>query len=227
MGKIDTVIFDLDQTLLDKDQSLFNFATYQYSKFSLHKYINDISEFIGTFTEYNNIVMPKEDVYRKLIAKFNLESALFTPLLEDLNHNFHLHCVGFPGLNVMLYSLKQSGYKLGIITNGREFFQRNKILSLGIMELFDDIVISEAVKLRKPDHAIFELSLSNLDSSCERAVFIGDNINADIIPSKEIGMRTIHKSKDILSHYADATCDNLQEIPNIIKGFSTKFAYDA
>ncbi|GAA3402248.1 HAD family hydrolase [Paenibacillus hodogayensis] len=220
MGKIDTVIFDLDQTLLDKDQSLINFAKYQYARFSLHHFIADESEFIVRFTQYNNIVMPKEEVYRKLIHIFNIDNALYSVLLDDLNNNFHEYSIGFPGLNEMLRSLKQSGYKLGIITNGREFYQRNKIISLGIMELFDDIVISEAVNLRKPDHAIFRLSLSNLNSSSERAVFVGDNLNADIIPSQEIGMRTILKGKHHSSRYPDATCEDLTEIPNLIKGFS-------
>ncbi|WP_138751636.1 HAD family hydrolase [Paenibacillus sinopodophylli] len=219
MGGIDTVIFDLDQTLLNKDQSLINFAKYQYARFSLHQFITEENEFIEKFTEYNNIVMPKEDVYRKLINIFNLESTLYSVLLEDLNNNFHLYSIGFPGLNEMLCTLKQRGYKLGMITNGREFFQRNKMISLGIMELFDDIVISEAVNLRKPDHAIFRLSLSNLNSLAERSVFIGDNLKADIVPSKEMGMRTIFKSKDISSSYPDATCDDLTEIPKIINAF--------
>lgn len=164
--------------------------------------------------------MPKEEVYNKLISIFNIEKALYPVLLEDLNNNFHLYSIGFPGLTKMLYSLKQSGFKLGMITNGREFYQRNKITSLGITELFDDIVISGAVNLRKPDHEIFRLSLSNLDSSSERTVFVGDNLKADIIPSKEIGMRTILKSKDSSSSYADASCNDLTEIPNIINGFS-------
>jgi len=74
--------------------------------------------------------------------------------------------------------------------------------------------------LRKPDHAIFQLSLSNLNSSSERAVFVGDNLKADIIPSKDIGMRAILKGKDNSSSYPDATCDDLMEIPNLIMSFS-------
>jgi len=74
--------------------------------------------------------------------------------------------------------------------------------------------------LRKPEHAIFRLSLTNLNSSSERTVFIGDNLKADIIPSKEIGMRAIHRGKDHSSKYPDAICDNLMEIPTLINGLS-------
>lgn len=220
MTTIDTVIFDLDQTLLDKEQSLINFAKYQYEHFSLQRFIADKSEFIKTFTQLNNIVMPKEDVYNELLDIFRMEKTLYNALLDDLNHNFHLHSIGFPGLNEMLLSLKERGYKIGMITNGREFYQRNKMMALGIMDFFDDIVISGAVNLRKPDHAIFQLSLSNLNSSAERSVFVGDNLKADIIPSNEIGMRTILKCNDHTVNYPDAICDHLLEIPDLIKGFS-------
>ncbi|MGO4696149.1 HAD family hydrolase [Paenibacillus sp. 2TAB26] len=220
MSTIDTIIFDLDQTLLDKNQSLINFAKYQYERFALHTFIADRDEFIAKFTELNNRLLPKEDVYHELIGFFKIEDALFSPLLNDLNNHFHQYSVGFPGMNEMLLSLKQRGYKLGMITNGREFYQRNKVNALGIMELFDDIVISGAVNLRKHDHAIFQLSLSNLSSSSAQSVFVGDNLKADIIPANELGMRTILKSNDHSIKYPDAICHDLREIPAIIHRFS-------
>lgn len=190
MRRINTVIFDLDQTLLDKDQSLVNFSIYQYQHFSLHRFISDRDIFINKFKELNNIVMPKEEVYEKLVNSLGIERELYAGLLDDLNNNFHLYSVGFPGLQETLRWLKAKGYKLGLVSNGRVFYQRNKIKALGITEYFDDIVISGAVNLRKPDHAIFQLALSNLNAQVECTVFVGDNLEAVIIPSKELGMFT-------------------------------------
>ncbi|WP_246079364.1 HAD family hydrolase [Paenibacillus piri] len=220
MKKIDTVLFDLDQTLLDKDQSLTSFANYQYEKFSLARYIPDKKNFIEKFTELNNIVMPKDEVYQKLVDIFNIEGSLCTGLLDDLNNNFHLNSVGFPGLHVMLETLKKGGYKLGIVTNGRDFYQRNKISALGISDYFNDVVTSGAVKIKKPDHAIFKIALSNLRSSSERCVFVGDSLKADVIPAKELGMLAILKSKEYSFTQPDAVCDDLADIPNIINRLS-------
>jgi putative hydrolase of the HAD superfamily len=97
LNKVDTVIFDLDQTLLDKNQSLLNFADYQYEQFSLGRFIQDKQDYIGKFSELNNIIMPKEEVYEKLLDIFNIDISLYTELLDDLNNNFHVHSVGFPG----------------------------------------------------------------------------------------------------------------------------------
>ncbi|MDQ0914619.1 HAD family hydrolase [Paenibacillus sp. V4I5] len=220
MKKVDIVIFDLDQTLLDKDQSLLNFANYQYEHFSLIRFIPDKQDFIEKFSELNNIIMPKEEVYEKLVDIFNIEKSLYAELLDDLNNNFHVYSVGFPGLHEMLETLKERGYKLGIITNGRDFYQRNKISALGITDYFSEVVTSGAVNIKKPDHAIFQIALKNLKSSSECSVFIGDSLKADVIPAKELGMFTILKSKDYSITEPDSICDNLTEIPNIINRIS-------
>ncbi|MDD9265596.1 GNAT family N-acetyltransferase [Paenibacillus sp. GCM10023248] len=220
MKAIDTVIFDLDQTLLDKNKSLINFAFYQFEKFSLSRFIPNRNDFIEKFTELNHLVMPKEHVYEQLIGFFNIEKNLFEELLDDLNNNFHLYCIGFDGLHEMLASLTSQGYKLGIVTNGRDFYQRNKIKALGIADYFSDIVTSGSVHIKKPDHAIFQIALTNLKAISSCTVVVGDSMRADIVPAKELGMFTILKSKDTSSILPDAICDNLKEIPNLIKSLS-------
>lgn len=221
LRRIDTVLFDLDQTLLDKDQSLINFANYQYEKHSLGNFISDKQDYINKFCELNNRVIPKEDVYEKLVDIFSMEKNLFALLLDDLNNHFHIHCVGFPGLHQMLKTLQQQGYKLGVVTNGRDFYQRNKISALGIMDYFSDIVTSGAVNIKKPDHAIFRLALTNLKSTSDCSVFVGDSLKSDINPAMELGMYTILKSKNDDS-FPTACCDDLLEIPEIISCLSKR-----
>lgn len=220
MGNIAAVIFDLDQTLLDKHQSLIRFADHQYDAFDLEACHIDRRTFLDKFTELNHEVRPKEEVYRDLFGIFNLDSSLFAAMLDDLNRNFPAYAIGYPGLLAMLEELKQSSYQLGMITNGRAFYQRNKIRAVGIEHYFDDIVISEAVGLRKPDHAIFQLALSNLNLSADQAVFVGDNLKADIIPAKELGMRTIWKQRGLHSEYADKVCEELPDIPLCLQSLS-------
>ncbi|MDF2713826.1 MAG: haloacid dehalogenase [Paenibacillus sp.] len=219
MRRIDTVLFDLDQTLLDKDQSLINFANYQYEKHSLIKFVSDKQDFINKFVELNHIAIPKEDVYEKLVDIFKIEKSLFAVLLDDLNNHFHVHCVGFPGLHQMLETLQQQGYKLGVVTNGRDFYQRNKISALGIKHYFSEIVTSGAVNIKKPDHAIFRLALTNLKSTSDCSVFVGDSLKSDITPAMELGMHTILKTNHYDS-FPTACCDDLLEIPDIVNGFS-------
>ncbi len=60
------------------------------------------------------------------------------------------HCVPFQHLRETLILLKQQGYLLGIITNGRSIFQTRSIQGLGIQSYFDTVLISEVEQVRKP-----------------------------------------------------------------------------
>ncbi|MCM3627565.1 HAD family hydrolase [Paenibacillus glycanilyticus] len=217
MNKITAIIFDLDQTLLDKHESLIRFANHQYEAYALEAFRIDREDFVQKFTEMNHVVRPKEEVYKELIEIFGIDSSLLAVMLEDLNRNFSDYAIGYPGLVTMLSELRDASFKLGMITNGRAFYQRSKIRALGIESYFDDIVISEAVGLRKPDPAIFQLSLSNLKLAADQAVFVGDNLKADIMPAKELGMRTIWKQRGTGHEHADMVCDDLSALPELIQ----------
>ena len=55
------------------------------------------------------------------------------------------------GAQEVLDWCKQHCYKVGLITDGRERTQRNKLKALGIEAFFDKIVISESFGSTKPD----------------------------------------------------------------------------
>ena len=55
------------------------------------------------------------------------------------------------GAQEVLNWCKQHCYKVGLITDGRERTQRNKLKALGIEAFFDKIVISESFGSTKPD----------------------------------------------------------------------------
>jgi len=59
------------------------------------------------------------------------------------------------------------------------------------MDWFDDIIISGAVKLVKPDPRIFELLLKRIQRPAETCVLIDDSL-ANIEVAQQLGMQTIH-----------------------------------
>ncbi|MEZ5329812.1 MAG: hypothetical protein R3F19_32590 [Verrucomicrobiales bacterium] len=67
------VIFDLDQTLLDRERSLLNFLAWQCEGM-LKPYIDDPAAFISRFVELDaNGTVWKDKVYSELIGEFHLE----------------------------------------------------------------------------------------------------------------------------------------------------------
>ena len=116
-------MFDLDGTLLDRDTSIEQFSTLQYDR--LNTYLGQISkiDYISRFIALDcHGHVWKDKVYQDLVAEFKIEGISWQSLLDDYKIQFQFHCVPFPALLEMLDTLKQQGYLLGIVTNGRGEF---------------------------------------------------------------------------------------------------------
>ena len=71
-------------------------------------------------------------------------------------------------------ALRASGLRTGLLTNNAAEFAEFWRPLLPLEELFDDVVDSCEVGLRKPDRRIFDLAVDRLGVPAERTVFIDD-----------------------------------------------------
>jgi len=90
-----------------------------------------------------------------------------------------------------LLSLRDQGYKLGIITNGLAVKQWEKLIRLGLQHFFDAVVISEEIGKDKPEMEIFELAARRIGLKADEAVMVGDRIDKDISGANKTGMLTV------------------------------------
>ena len=219
---VKSVIFDLDGTLLDRDASVQQFISVQYDRLTNELSHISKNDYMTRFIELDcHGHVWKDKVYQALVTEFVIEGISWQALLEDYEIRFQFHCVPFKFLIEMLDELKQQGYLLGIITNGRGQFQARAIEGLGIREYFDAILISEVEQIRKPQIEIFERAMNRLGVLASDSVFVGDHPEADIAGARGAMMKTIWKRNSYWAEAkeADAIIDKLSEIPLIIKGF--------
>jgi len=215
---IQAVLFDLDGTLLDRDSSLFAFVSDQYHRYSELQII-DKERFVQRFIELDNHgYVWKDKVYQQIIKEFSIPNVDWTSLLDDYIRNFQAHCIGFPNLLNMLSELKKHNLKLALVSNGFGQFQYDNFKALKIVNLFDEVLISEWEGLRKPDKAIFNRALSRLGIAAEHALFVGDHPDNDIRASREVGMKAVWKRNSQLEAVidADAVIDDLEELIDIV-----------
>lgn len=81
-------------------------------------------------------------------------------------------------------------YKLGIIANQAPGTAA-RMEQYGLSQYLDLIVASAEEGLEKPDPTIFQLALKRAGCLPEHAVMIGDRLDNDIMPAKQLGMKTI------------------------------------
>lgn len=100
----------------------------------------------------------------------------------------------WPEMLVYIDSLRRRGYKVGLISNT---VRPMSVVAheQGLYDGFDPLILSDAVGLVKPDVAIYQRALDNLEIGADECVFI-DDLAKNLEPAKSLGMITVLASDD-------------------------------
>lgn len=221
---IKAVLFDLDNTIMDRHGALHNFAADQHRRLfaSRQPHVPAVA-YRQRFVQLDdNGRLWKDAVYQQLITEFDLRDVSWEQLLAEYIDRFRFFCQPLPGFATMLANLQAANYRLGLITNGSYPFQKHNFAALGVAEAFELVLVSEHEGLRKPDPRLFQRALDKLGVAAAKAVYVGDNPIADIQGAQAVGMKAIFRPSP---HWAtcptaDATCAHLADLANILVGLS-------
>ncbi|MFP7833547.1 HAD family hydrolase [Marisediminicola sp. LYQ134] len=106
----------------------------------------------------------------------------------------------FPGSEQLLTSLRASGYRIGLLTNGNEEQQRDKLSNMGLGAAFDVVCASENIGVQKPDARAFRILADGLGASPSQCLYVGDNAAHDIAGAEAAGMRAL-----LVDHYTNGS----------------------
>lgn len=95
----------------------------------------------------------------------------------------------YPDTKMILEILSQK-YKLGVIAN-QVSGTKDRLDNWGIGKYFDVVVASAEAGCAKPDLKIFNLALEQAECKPNEAVMIGDRLDNDVVPAKQLGMKTV------------------------------------
>lgn len=219
---IRAILFDLDETLIDRAETMRRFLAAQHGLFP---------ELSGhSISVFTNICVSHQDngyadklvAYASACEELGLtDSSLAGKLFADFKERYGKDPVPFSDVSETL-NILQDQYRIGLVSNGRTKGQTAKIDSCGISGFFSSICISESFGCKKPDTAIFRACLDELSVRPSEAVFVGDNPVADIAPAKKIGMFAVWVKN---SHFpAPAVCDgvvaSIGELPSLVAGLA-------
>ena len=114
-------------------------------------------------------------------------------------------------------------YEIGIIAN-QTLGTSERLENLGVRKYIDLVIASAEEGVSKPGRRIFEIALERSGCKPENAVMIGDRIDNDIVPAKQLGMKTIWIKQGFGSLWtvmdesekADIEVNNLSDILNYL-----------
>lgn len=223
---IEGVVFDLDHTLFDRYATLRKIAlTLPFSDMPFTDTIDraELGE-IMVKVDKEKVLFGWDEVYdeyKKLgILKSAIEKEKF---FDNFFRRFYFSvAVPFPFTKPMLEDLRQSGYKVGLLTNGDRELQYKKLQMLSLTESFDEILISGDTPYNKPDERIFPLITEKLGVAPQRCLYVGDNPLNDVYASRKAGLIPVWVKTSGVWQFpeierADYEIDTVKEIPELLK----------
>ena len=121
-------------------------------------------------------------------------------LSEELDHEVELHGFGeryfaelHPNEELIDYlrRLRERGLRLALLTNNVREWEPLWRPKLPVDELFELVVDSAFVGMRKPDPEIYELTLDRLGLPASACVFL-DDIDVNVATAERLGMKGVH-----------------------------------
>jgi putative hydrolase of the HAD superfamily len=159
---------------------------------------NIINEYESRVSDHRELYPDADvrEVFKSIIRKFTTRTPEeLEHISTDLSHLFRAtsrrRMFIYPTVKPALDDLEKK-YRLGIISNAQEAFTMPELALYDLARYFETIVLSSQVGVKKPNSRIFARGLSNLKVKPEEAVFVGNDLMADIMGASSLGMKTIY-----------------------------------
>ena len=199
---IKTVLFDLDDTLLDFTA---NERVAILDTFS-HVGIDATDEVLDKYIEINRASWQKlergewtrDEVLVRRFSELYLQLGVdLDPYATQSYYEKRLSREGsyIEGAETLLTELKKE-YRLYAVSNGNLAVQDGRIAATGIDRYLDGIFISERVGADKPSRVFFDHVFATIGGERCETVIVGDSLTSDILGGINAGIHTVYYNRE-------------------------------
>lgn len=197
---VEAVLFDLDDTLCRYEQSADEVLSDAFDAvgvdpfFDGEEYTSRFEEFLDAGTE---IAAIREASFATFAEEAGRDPALGRRVADAYAQRRDPRGVAFlDGARHTLEVLDER-YRIGMVTNGDPTLQAPKLDALGIRDYFEVVVHGGVDAPYKPDPEPFYLALGEMGVAPDRAVHVGNSLEADVAGAHAAGLESVW--------YADGT----------------------
>ena len=156
-----------------------------------------------------------EDSLDKSMNFYNIDTAMRSELL-----NLYKVLSPFTEVRDALNKLKQSNYKLAILSNGTPDLLNELVVSNGLKDIFDDIFSVEEVGIFKPDSKVYDLPINKYNIEKNEVLFLSAN-TWDVSGAGNYGYNAVWVNRnnnifDKLDFEPNKQISNLSELLDLI-----------
>ncbi|WP_340820620.1 HAD family hydrolase [Methanolobus sp. WCC4] len=187
-GRTKGIIFDMDNTLFDFIEAKMNAC-------------NAIVEYIGTGNPHELLSYFRrkrygfedvENISDYLVEYGKYSEQVFNECCTIYEREKIRNIKPYPGVKDTMLELKEMELNIGILTDADRRNAGRRLKRTGLCGCFDSLFTFDMTGHKKPSHEPFTYALDSMGLKAHETLYVGDSLRRDIIPSKQIGMVTVH-----------------------------------
>lgn len=191
--KFKAIIFDLDDTLINRNHAVTEIFKLFYNKYYLKNDIHDIDLMMNDFIKLDKKYYGKDEkdkIFKNIILKYPLNQSINIDNINSFWNNNFPNCFKPDIKTIQLLNTLSKSHKIALVTNGTSLRQSQKLINSNLKKHFEVIIISEEVDVSKPNAEIFKKALNKLELSSEKCLYVGDHLINDIQGSQNAGLKS-------------------------------------
>jgi HAD superfamily hydrolase (TIGR01509 family) len=194
-GGIDTVLFDLDDTLCAYQRGPEELLAESFDALDVEPFFDvaayyDRYEAVVDEDDHDSMRELRATCFERLAAEHGRSRELGRKLADRYAASRdHTRVDPLPGAAAAVKALA-ADHRLGVVTNGAPEMQRQKLSALDFEHHFDTVVFGGYDVPAKPAPDGYHAALDALDATPDRAVHVGNSLRTDVPGAHAAGVRS-------------------------------------
>ena len=131
-------------------------------------------------------------VFEKMLENRGVDTSVAPSLASEFRRLSMVRLERFYGVKTMLRDIKKHGGGVYLLSNAQSCFTVSELHATGLYDLFDGIVISSDIGVKKPSPEIFSIAFERFGITAENSIYVGNDLRDDILGASKVGMKTVY-----------------------------------
>ncbi|MDW8804348.1 HAD family hydrolase [Streptomyces scabiei] len=224
---VSVVTFDGDETLWNFQSAMrkaLGIAAQRFAAEGLSRrdgspvtadWLGDVRENVARLPNFSNARM--EDIrwaaFQEVSREVGADEEFTASVFKEFMDARHSSVTAYDDTAACLVTLKQLGFRLGLVTNGN-----SRPSVLGLDGAFEVIVVAADCGFRKPDPRIYHHAAERFGVEPSACAHVGDHVEEDVEAAAAAGMRSvwIDRAESHTKTMAWRTISRLEQLPALL-----------
>jgi len=194
MEKIKTIIFDLDNTLIDfwkmKEEAARS-AIRAMIKVGLKA--DEADAYRKFMITYKRVGIESQNAFQEFLKSEvgRIDEKMLAAAINAYLKTKDSFMKPYPSVKPTLHDLKKRKIKLAIVTDAPKVKAYQRLLAMNIEKYFDFVIGFEDTEKRKKTEIPLKAAIEKLKLNPNEIMVVGDSIKRDIIPARKLDMISV------------------------------------